>query len=384
MRVRVAERHPLTNRCALAGASRIVPPLGLLALAVFAPAAQADRMPAQNPAWDRIVATANAESKVIIAGPPGTQWRDATMKFETAHPGITVEFMGAVGRDHVTRLLAERRGGLFQWDLLIAGAASGVSAKSASVLDPLNGALVLPEVLNDRGWLGGFADGWMDNEGRFIYAFMGDLSPEVYVNRDVIPEKELSRVEALVDPKWRGRISWNEPRAPGGGSLQAANLLYLLGDDFLQKLLKQDVAVIGDLRQQVDWIVRGKYPIAMSLDYRFLTEFQRQGVGLNVVPLAPDTAAGGGKRLSPGFGCVMLINQAPHPNAAKVFVNWLLSRQGQDAYAQATGVNSRRVDAVSGREIARPKPGVKYYSLNKENMLQYNDRAIVIAKDILK
>ena len=347
--------------------------------------AQSPKAPSRSQTeWDRVVKAARSEGKVVIAGPSGLQWRNATMMFESDYPGVGVEFMGGLGRDHVTRLLAERRGGQFQWDVLIVGAATGVSLKPESVLDPLTGALVLPDVLNDRAWLGGFADGWMDREQRLVYCFMAEAPPEVYVNRDFVTERELSRVEDLVDPKWRGKISWNEPRSPGGGSLQAANLLYLLGEDFLRRLLRQDIAPAEDLRQQTDWIVRGKFPIAMSLDYRFLAEFQKNGVGLNVVPLAPDSPAGGALRLSPGSGCIMLINRAPHPNAARVFINWLLSRKGQNDYVKETMVSSRRLDVIHGREIARPKPGGKYYSLSKEGMLQYNDRAIAIAREILK
>jgi iron(III) transport system substrate-binding protein len=360
---------------------------GLIAVGVLALLLplEAQRPPASRRAeWERLVAAATREGRVAVAGPPGIQWRNAAMVFQRAFPGIRLEFLGGGGRDHLPRLLAERRGSQFQWDVLVTGSGTAIPLKLEGALDPLPPALILPDILDDRAWLGGFADGWMDKEQRFIYGFMGEASPEVYVNRDVVGEAELSRVEDLASGRWRGKISWNDPRVSGSGSLQAANLLYVLGEPFLERLLKQDVLPVADLRQQVDWIVRGTYPIAVSLDYRFLAEFQKQGVGLRVVPLGGGTPAGGSFRLSPGFGCVMLLNRAPNPNAAKVFVNWLLSREGQDAHVKATGISSRRLDVTPGREAARPLPDRKYFNLSKESTLHYLDRAIALAKETLE
>jgi iron(III) transport system substrate-binding protein len=332
--------------------------------------------------WNRMVAAAKTEGRVVVAGPPGVQWRQAAMAFEAAYPDVKLEFLGGGGRDHLPRLMAERRGGQYHWDVIVTGSGSAIPLKAEAALDPLAPALIKPGVADDRAWLGGFADGWMDKERKFIYGFMGEASPEVYVNRKTIGEKELNSVEQLVDRRWRGRITWNDPRLSGSGSLQAANLLYLFGKGFLTKLLGQ-VVPVTDLRQQVDWIVRGTYPIAISLDYRFLAEFQKQGVGRDVVPLGGGTPASGAFRLSPGFGCVALLNRAPHPNAARVFINWLLSKEGQDAHVRATDVNSRRLDAMPGREAARPVQGRKYINLSKEDTSRYLDEAIAIARTTL-
>jgi iron(III) transport system substrate-binding protein len=346
---------------------------------------------AQSPAsgwksqWEASVSAAKTEGTVAVVGPPGVQWRQATMEFQKAFPALKVEFIGLGGSDLIPRISAERRGGKFLWDVVITGTSRAFPLKQAASLDPLTPVLILPEVLADAGWIGGFADGWMDLEKRFVYGFMGEVSPSVYVNREMVPEKDLASVEQLTDPKWRGKIMWNDPRSQGSGGFEAANLLYSLGEDFLTKLLKQDIIPTKDLRQQVDWIVRGKYPIAIGLDYRFLAEFQKQGVGVAVMPLAPDSPAGGGNRLSPGFGCVMLVNRAPHPAAARVFINWLMSREGQDVYVKETAVNSRRLDVVTGREVARPKAGIKPYNLNKEELVAlYYEKAIKMAKELVK
>ena len=346
---------------------------------------------AQTPApgwkveWERAMAGAKAEGKLLLAGAPAPQYREGLMAFQKAFPEIKVEYMGASGRDFGPRILREREAGQFLWDVYTGGAeTANFQLKPAGAFDPLAPALILPEALDDGVWAGGFSDGWMDKEKRFIYAFSGRSSPQVHVNRDVVSEQELKRVEDLVEPKWRGKISWNEPRATGSGSATAGFWLYLLGEDFLRKMLSQDIVALRDLRQQVEWIVRGRHPVGISLDDRFLAEFKEKGVGHNVKPLAPETPAGGAARISPGFGNVTLINRAPHPNAARLFINWLLSREGQTLYVKATGINSRRLDVREGPPENAPRKGVKYINVNKEEIAPNIEKAIKIADGILK
>jgi len=335
--------------------------------------------------WDQLVTAAKAEGKIILAGPPAQQYREGLTAFQKVFPEIKIEYSGASGRDFGPRILKERQAGQFLWDVYTGGPeTANFQLKPAGAFDPLVPTLILPEVLDDSVWAGGFSDGWMDKEKRFIYAFSGRSSPQVHVNRDVVSEQDLKSVEDLVEPKWRGKISWNEPRATGSGSATAGFWLYLLGEDFLRKLLSQDIIAIRDLRQQVDWIVRGKYPLAVSLDDRFLAEFSEKGVGRNVKPLAPETPAGGITRISPGFGNAMLINRAPHPNAARLFINWLLSREGQTAYVKATDINSRRLDVREGPPETAPRRGVKYINVNKEELAPNIEKAVKIANEILK
>lgn len=358
----------------------------LMSLLLIQAGAQAQTAsPSWKADWERVLAAAKAEGTLLVAGPPASQYREGLMAFQKAFPQIKTEYMGHSGRDFSPRILAERRAGKFLWDVHAGGAGTpNFQLKPVGVLDPVQPTLILPEVLDDSLWAGGFADGWMDREKRFIYAFSGQVNPQVYVNREVISEAELQRVEDLVSPKWRGKISWNEPRAQGSGSAVAGFLLYLLGEDFVRKILKQDIVAMRDLRQQVEWIVRGRYPIAIGLDTVYLSEFQGKGVGLTVKPLAPETPAGGSNRIGPGFGNLMFVNRAPHPNAAKVFINWLLSREGQVAYVKSSEINSRRLDVTEGPPEMAPKRGVKYVNINKEELNPYQNKAIAIGKEILK
>ncbi|HLQ34735.1 MAG TPA: extracellular solute-binding protein [Chloroflexota bacterium] len=332
--------------------------------------------------WETTLAAAKQEGKVVVAGPPGDLYRRALMEFQKQYPQISVEYSGLSGRDFSPKVLPERQAGQYLWDIHVGGPETpNFNLKPQSVLDPIKPALMLPEVLEESKWLGGFDDGFMDRERRFTYGFQGDLSQHVYVNRESVPESQLSSVEQLIDAAWKGKISWNDPMAPGSGSGVAGYWLMLKGEDWLRTLYQQNVTVTADLRQQIQWLVQNRYPIAIGGDSSSLLDYQRQGVGKQVVTLAPDSQLG--SRLSPGFGSVMLINRAPHPNAAKAYLNWLLSRDGQTAWTSLSQRNSRRLD-VQGPPETAPKAGATYIVVNKEENQPNIQKAIDIAKTMLK
>lgn len=336
--------------------------------------------------WENLIGGAKSEARVIVGGHPAKQYRESLVLFEKTFPDIKLEFLGIDGRNFAPRILKERKAGQFLWDVYI-GAAETMYfiLKPEGVLDPLMPALILPEVLDDNAWVGEFADGWLDQEKRLVYGFLGKVPPEVYVNRDLASDGELRRVEDLLDEKWRGKMTWHEPREAGSGSATAGYWLALLGGDFLKRMLRHDIIPVRDRRQQAEWVVRGRYPVAVALSDQFLEIFQEKGVGLNVKPLAPDTPAGGSRRLSPGGGGnIVLINRAPHPSAARVFINWLLSREAQANYARTTKENSRRLDVSDGPPHMQPKRGVKYINVNKEELATNIKQAMGIAKEILK
>jgi iron(III) transport system substrate-binding protein len=81
---------------------------------------------------------------------------------------------------------------------------------------------------------------------------------------------------------------------------------------------------------------------------------------------------------------IVLINRAPHPHAAKVFINWVLSREAQQLAAQHLEENSRRLD-VDGPADTKPDPGVQYPpSVTTEANAGYQHRAIEIARELLR
>ncbi len=118
-----------------------------------------------------------------------------------------------------------------------------------------------------------------------------------------------------------------------------------LGDDIIKKLfVDQEPVLSRDSRQVAEFMVRGRYPIALGVNPLLLSQFQRQGLGKNLrLVHAPEMD-------TVNFGTTLwLVNKAPHPHAAKVFINWVLAKETQVQWAQA---RSRRIAAASASSPA--------------------------------
>lgn len=354
------------------------------------PAASPAAKPASNVAppadwrvqWEQTLAAAKREGALVVVGPTGPLQRQAVAHFEQAHPEIKLEYSSMSIRDFGPKILAERQAGQYLWDVEIGGATGpNVQLKPRGVFDPVKSALILPEILDDARWLGGFDAGYYDKEKTYAYKFQATLSFSGWVNRDIVPEPALNRIEDVVDSKWADKIVWQDPRTPGGGGA-AAYLLQALGPEFLRKLYGNQIVLSRDQRQQVEWLVRGQYPIAFAVQTATLRDFQDKGAGANVKPLGPESV--GGVRLTTGNGALMMLNRPPHPNAAKVFANWLLSREGMSIWAKEVRECSRRLDVSECPPENRPQPGKQYGTTDAEEYEHLEAQAMQIANQVLK
>lgn len=365
------------------GALMVAGAMSLLTAKSLAEAAS-DVAPPQNwkAQWDKTVAAAKQEGKLVINLQPGQVFRDWVANFEKKYPEIRLETAALFGADFVSRVLPERRADQYLWDIHVGGPESSHGGLvPAGAVEPLRPHLLLPEVLDDTKWLGGFNGGFTDKEGKYVYCIMADVTYQVFVNRDSVPEAQLSRTEELLDPRWKGKLSVYDPRIPGKGSVDAGHWVMVNGEEWWRQLLAQRPVATKDRRQQVEWLIRGQYPIAISSDTTTLTEFKRQGLGLNVKPLDPESDMG--QRLGMSF-VFIIMNRAPHQNAARLFANWVLTREAQEAYVKHTERNSRRVDVTKVAETA-PNPKRKYPpSINLQEYGRFDHRAQAIAREMIK
>jgi len=292
------------------------------------------------PEWDKTLTAARREGKVVVSGPTRELWRNVLTSFERDYPGIEVEYVGLNSRDFWPRVFRERELGQHLWDLRVGGPDPEVyEAKDRGALDPVRQLLSLPEVVDDSKWMGGLDSVFFDTERKYVLGFVSMISFMAYVNRDVVPETELTSITDLLQPRWKGKITIQDPR--GGAGLNALEMfLESFGEQMLRDLLaNQELVVSNDLRQQTEWMIRGRYPIAIGLVPDAFLVFQEQGLKFNIRPIAD-----GDRSLSTGTGGIQVLNQAPHPNATKVYVNWLLTKDVQTRLSAATKQNSRRGD----------------------------------------
>jgi ABC-type Fe3+ transport system substrate-binding protein len=104
-----------------------------------------------------------------------------------------------------------------------------------------------------------------------------------------------------------------------------------------------------------------------------------KGVGKNLRTMEDTTLV---KAFSQGFGSAAVFNRRPHPNATKVYVNWLLSKEGQTSWVTNTlSRNSRRLDIVSGDPKNALKPNEKYKNTQAEEFLSMRGAIMKLAKE---
>jgi iron(III) transport system substrate-binding protein len=274
-------------------------------------------------------------------------------------------------QDYFNAVFKEREAGLYLRDIQLNTADYlTYEAKARGMFEPVKPALILPEVLDDSKWLGGLDSLFYDKEGKYLLSYIANPSDLAHVNRDFVPESELRNVQQLLDPRFRGRIVIPDV-GRGEGVSQLAVMMAAYGEDFLTDLLtKQQVIVSSEARQRVEWVVRGRYPIGISVYGGHLRSFQEQGLGLNIRSL--DGALSYGAPV----GAIQLMNQAPHPNAAKVYLNWLLTQRTQQKVVELTTYTSARLDVPPGVEGAvDPARLHEYFAHGREEFHPVNQRA---------
>ena len=125
---------------------------------------------------------------------------------------------------------------------------------------------------------------------------------------------------------------------------------------------------------------RGRYPIGIGLEPNTLNDYQAQGIGKNVSPLPASYYKI--QQISVGFGGVGLIDRAPHINAAKVYINWLLSKQGQEAWVKVPR-NSRRMDVEPAFPELTPIQGREYFIGQAEKFTEQRQDLMKVAKEAI-
>ncbi|MBI2756836.1 MAG: extracellular solute-binding protein [Chloroflexi bacterium] len=289
------------------------------------------------------MAAAKQEGKVVVVGTTQDRMRDAlTSAFQQKY-GIAVEYTGPTSREKVPQIQAERQAGQFNWDVWVDGTTTALTALiPMKMLDPIEPVLMLPEVKDAKAWRGGNGPEYLDKD-KTVLVMTPFQRGTLFVNSAQVKPGDIKSYKDLLDPKWKGKILIDDPRGAGPG--QATFTFFYqhpeLGPDFIRALLKQDVQLSRDFAQEVDTIGQGRLPILIGGADAIANARIKQGVPVTIVD--PRTIKEGSD-VSPASGAVGIFNKPAHSNAAKVFINWLLSKEGQTIFVQTQDFVSSRVD----------------------------------------
>ncbi len=313
--------------------------------------------------WEKALTEAKKEGKVVVMGPPGDLIRDAmTQGFKKAFPDISIEYSGARGGELATRVKAERDAGIYSVDIVLSGTSTANAYfKPMKALDPIEPALILPEVTDLKYWRDGRLE-FSDRSTRYNLVFTTQNNAPLIFNPAQVKADEVDELTKLLEPKWKGKIVVQDPIPSGTGQGVFRWLWHVLGPekatDYYRKIRTQAAAIDRDQRRQIEWVAQGKYPLHLGPG-TIMFQLSKRGLKFGVVSEFKDY----GGYVTAAFGSAMLLNKAPHPNATTVFLNWLLTKEGQTAWSKAMGYVSRRLDVPTDYLPSYwiPKPGVKYW-----------------------
>ena len=275
--------------------------------------------------------------------------------------GVNLEYIGGPASATIARLHAERLAGIHSLDVTLAGIQTIATVfYREALLDPIRPLLILPEVLDGSKWKRGSL--WfMDPEQQYVLRLVSSELEQFSVNTSQVKPGDLRAARDLIDPKWKGRIATHDPTVPGTGSNHAAQLYVQLGEAFAKGLYVDQKPVISrDERQLTDWLLHGVYPIVFGADNARVDEMRKEGLPVQTVRSLADLPG----TVAVGNGLVALLKDAPHPNAAQLFINWLASREGLELYARAIQWSPTRNDIDEQSFVPAgsiPTPGVDYF-----------------------
>jgi len=325
--------------------------------------------PAWQTSWEKTVAAAKKEGKLnFYVGRYGSE--PLLNEFRKEFPEIKLVTVNGAGNTLGTRIISEMRAGNVLADLFSGGANTNYEILyEGKALDSIKAALILPEVLDESKWHEG-RHRYTDPEQRHVLIYIAmPSSSGFYYNTNLVNPKEFKSYWDLVTPRWKGKYVSQEPTGTGlGASMQFFYYHPDLGAEYIRKLFGEMQPVFGrDRRQITDWLAQGRYPLCVGC--RDTARAKSQGLPVDELDNVDWKE---GVQLTSGGGSMSLIKGGPNPNAAKVFINWFLSRRGQialqkyqDLYGE-DAPNSRRIDIPKDTlvPVMRLQTGKRYFDVS--------------------
>jgi iron(III) transport system substrate-binding protein len=342
--------------------------------------------PAWQAQWEKALGAAKKEGKVVVSIPASTELRklteEAFKKF-----GIELELVPARGSVIIRRIADEAKAGVRHFDIHIGGSNSAVSGLLAEgILEPVEPWLILPEVKDPKNWWGGHM--WVDKASRYIYAFQAYLTESMWRNDNLAKADEFRTYDDLLNPKWRGKIGILDPRTPGAGDSSWSYIWFIKGEDYLKKLVAQNLFISRDQRLLGESLAKGKIAVVIGLTYYSLLPFVNAGLPVKPLPPLKEGTYGTG-----GSGNLTIIKNPAHPNATKIFVNWLLGKEGQEIVTKALGQATRRLDVdtqwlkslgvIPAKDHLTVKEYLEAENQSEEKLEKVREPAVKVANKLL-
>ncbi|WP_457090536.1 ABC transporter substrate-binding protein [Microvirga sp. P5_D2] len=260
-------------------------------------------------------------------------------EFETLYPKIKTSYIRLQAGALYSRLLAERQGKSYLADVFQIG-------DVGLVMD-----------FQKRGGYARYVSPEMtayksayksEPEGHWTWSVL--MPAGLAYNPNVTPADQAPKDwKDLLDPKWSGVVSMKSANS-GMQHVTWYQIKEHVSDDYWEKFADLKPRAFDSMVQQFDRLVNGEDKVAMTAQYAAYLEFKAKGAPIAFV--APTTGLPSGPEVTG------IVKEAPHPNAARLFLDWYLSPEGQKASVKYWYFHSPRED-VAPPEGALPLSQMK-------------------------
>src|SRR6266849_5357811 len=175
-----------------------------------------------HPAWQQLIAAARNEGKLIMRGAPNPEAREDIPRAFKERFGVEIEWDSARASDLYSRLESERVSGLYSMDVVISGNDLALMLQKGW-LEPLRPLLVVPEVSDPSAWRNNRLP-FVDPEQQFMFQLERAVYGSWAINPQAVDESELRTLDDVLNPKWKGKLSVDDPTVAGLGELNAVYL----------------------------------------------------------------------------------------------------------------------------------------------------------------
>ncbi len=299
--------------------------------------------------WEALIAEAKAEGELslVFGGSAGRNYRTLIDHFQELF-GIQVIFSPGSGSKQTERVLAEQSAGEFLVDVLMIGGTSAERLTAANGLQPIRPWFIHPEILDESGWYK--EQLWFtDAERQFVLNNGATASPvnlTMRYNTELVSQADIDgwgSIFDFLDPKWTGKIVALTPETGGAGGTYYGLMANPTVDAeaFLNKLFDPalDVFFTEDFRLIADGVANGKFAFGILIGSAGRDIDKLEELGLPVKELIKELKEGYDLSGAGSGDNIMVPINPPHPAAAKLFLNWYLSREGQIAKHQISDGN---------------------------------------------
>jgi ABC-type Fe3+ transport system substrate-binding protein len=315
-----------------------------------------------GPEWKKTLELAKKEGRVMVGlGSSSLRETRPIWKIFEDKFGIKTVVSGGSGRKVAQRMLAERRAGKVQLDIVGLGTASVMNFLAPNdIVTDIETLLFVPEVVDNSKWWGG-KRWYADPDGKYLLMYTlepGDAG--IGINTKLVKESDINSYWDVFHPRYNGlRVSGTMSISQGANSL--VDMMALVGPEWLERWVKSKPIYVADTDIGINYLIEGRAGLGMFLsgELQQLDKLAKEGAPVKRITKAMKEGQAAGR----GNCCFSAVKNPPHPNAQKILFNWLYSREGQMAIQKANPrSNSPRIDLPKDELAAdvRRTPGAKY------------------------